>query len=962
MVTTHRLLVSMYLLLLTAVLPLLAQSLQTPLRIEQVDAAAIAQWVDGVETPIPGKSTIMIYTKTTQTEYNGINFGASKNPGVRHLRIGFKEPVAVGTVVAQGGGTMSVLKENAVYPGDLNDDTQWISAERLQNGKVTTNEVGRSGLGVWVLPPGTKTRALRFTITMGPMERQFIGWLGGIYLLSDRMVNLAPQAIPFTKDNDEKSQLIANDNDEGFGAWSNFNTSTTEVVSPEHPAIITLIWPKDTTLTSLSAFGCGFRAATVQEYVGPATMHPREATEADWKTIKTYDGIENKYPRPLSINAMEFDKPVTTRAIRIIATKPTISRHPHTDDKTQNGKRIWLAELMAFQPLGTATLASAIIPAVDLSAVHPPIPIKFNLAKDSYVTLVIDDKDGNRVRNLLSATLFPAGDNTAWWDGMDDLGRDIGAAKHGLYSVPGSFVLPGDYQVQGIFRQAIDLRYEFPVYNSGNPPWMTADTSGSWMANHSPPSSVAFVPADGTAGSQPLVYLGSAVSEGTHSLNWVDLDGKKVGGIVWINGGLWAGAQFLARDAGAKAAPGSPVYVASCPATELLLTSRSTNGVEKSVIKYKFEKKEFAAISGLAVRDGIIVASLPKLKQLLFVEVKTGTVLGKTTIDDPRGLAFDDKGQLLILAGKRMLRLALPADLSAPFPTPQVVISNGLEDPQNIAVDSKGNYYITDRGTSHQVKVFSTDGTVLRTIGNPGIPKAGKYDQLHMNNPNGITIDSKDHIWVAETDFQPKRVSVWTLDGKLVNAFYGPGEYGEGGSLDSNDKNRFYYGGMAFMLDWEKGTNKVESIIFRPQPGELDRPDGHSNGGFPDVALYLKGQRYYTNCYSSNPTNGSNIAMLWKEKAGIAIPVAAMGSANNWPVLQGEAFKAKWPQGIDLNGDVWKNQTFFAWYDKNGDGKMQPEEVVFEKHATGGVTVMEDLSYISYECKALHTTPVLNIV
>ena len=944
MTRIHRLLIPMYLLLVAAVLPLLAQSLQTPLKVEQIDLATFAQWVDGVETPVTDNPTKAVYTKTTQTSWNGINFGANKAPGVRHLRVAFTESIEVGTVIVQAGGKLSVLKADAVYPGNLGDDTQWIPAQRLVNGKVSTDEVAKNNYGVWVLPAGTKTRAIRFSQTIGATDREFIGWLGGMYLLTDRMTNVGTQAIAITKNNDQKSNLIANEYDESWGSWDNWNEVTAQAITPLHPEPITLIWPKKVALNGIDAFWCGFGAATVQEYVGPDTTHPREATEADWKTIKEFTGLGNKYPSPLPINVMEFGKTVTTRAIRVLATAPTIPRHPHLEGNTKEGKRVWLGELMALQLLGTAELASAIIPTEDLPVAHPPIPIKFKLVKDSYVTLVIEDENGNRVRNLVSATLFPAGLNTTWWDGMDDLGRDVGAASHGLYSVPGTFVKPGNFKVRGLYRQALDLSFEFSIYNSGSPAWLTADGTGSWMANHTPPSCSLFVPADGTPGSKPLVFLGSYVSEGTNGLIWVDLEGKKVGGVNWV-GGNWTAAQFLGRDTGAKAAPGNPIYIASAFESELRLTER-TKGADRAVIKYKFDNNDLAVISGMAVHDGIIACSLPKLKQLLFVDVKTGAILGKTTRENPRGLAFDDKGQLLILDGKRLLRVAMPTDLSAPFPTPAVVISKNLEDPQNIAFDNKGNIYITDRGISHQVKVFSADGTFIRAIGKPGIPMAGKYDQLHMNNPNGITIDSNDHIWVAETDAQPKRVSVWTLDGKLVNAFYGPSEYGGGGALDPKDKTRFYYGGMAFKLDWDKGTNILESVLLRPQPGELDRPDGYGSGGYPDTALYLKEQRYFTNCYSSNPTNGAGIAMLWKEKNGIAVPVAAIGNANSWSILKGDAFKPKWPAGIDLKGDYWQNQAMFVWSDTNADGKIQPEEVAFQKKSTGGVTVMGDLSFV----------------
>jgi hypothetical protein len=124
------------------------------------------------------------------------------------------------------------------------------------------------------------------------------------------------------------------------------------------------------------------------------------------------------------------------------------------------------------------------------------------------------------------------------------------------------------------------------------------------------------------------------------------------------------------------------------------------------------------------------------------------------------------------------------------------------------------NGHTMNRGNSHQVKVFDPAGKPLRAIGTAGPPKAGPYDPLHISNPNGLTIDSNGHLWVAETDFQPKRVTVWTLDGRLVRAFYGPAEYGGGGRLDPVDKSRFYFHGMEFQLDWQRGVDKL--VTFMP--------------------------------------------------------------------------------------------------------------------------------------------------
>ena len=189
------------------------------------------------------------------------------------------------------------------------------------------------------------------------------------------------------------------------------------------------------------------------------------------------------------------------------------------------------------------------------AALHGPIPVRFTLDAPGYVTLVIESADGRRVRNLVSETPFPAGPNTVWWDATDDLARDVDAARHGVYHIPAQLVAPGTYRVRGLYHAGIDLRYEFAVYNAGSPAWSTADHTGGWLTNHTPPSSALFVPGDKAPGGRPLVYLGSYVSEGGDGLAWVDLEGRKQGGVGWV-GGAWTGAPYLARDAGPQAVDG----------------------------------------------------------------------------------------------------------------------------------------------------------------------------------------------------------------------------------------------------------------------------------------------------------------------------------------------------------------------------------------------------------------------
>ncbi|MGB3088139.1 MAG: hypothetical protein WBC53_10535, partial [Phycisphaerae bacterium] len=514
------------------------------------------------------------------------------------------------------------------------------------------------------------------------------------------------------------------------------------------------------------------------------------------------------------------------------------------------------------------------------------------------MTLVIDDAAGKRVRNLIAEKPFPAGENTVWWDGQDDIGRDQDAANHGIYSIPGKFVSPAEYRVRGLFHKPIELRYEFSIYSAGSPAWETADSTGGWLTNHTAPQSALFVPAERSATGKAMVYLGSYVAEGGHGLAWVDLNGKKLGGRGWV-GGTWTGAPYLARDAGPEADRDTVVYAGAAWHNDLRLTALTTKG-DRAVVRYTFASEEEAVITGIAVHNNLLVASLPMKNQLLFVDAKEGKILGSATANYPRGLAFDAQSRLLVLEGKhqgiRLCRYTLPKiTAKTDLPAPEIVVGDGLQDPQHVALDGEGNLYVSNRGENQQVKVFSSDGKFLRAIGLAGKPASGPYDPLHMNNPCGLTVDGNNHLWVTETDFWPKRVSVWTLDGQFVRAFYGPGEYGGGGTLDPRDKTRFYYYGMEFKLDWDKGTDQIVSVLFRPQPGSRTTPEGFGVYGPPETPVYIGNRRYFTNWNHSNPVAGISIAMIWIDKNGLAVPAAAMGRATDWELLKEPAFKSRWP-------------------------------------------------------------------
>lgn len=940
--------------------PAFAGPFDTPVSTDLVDSAAFSQWCGGAESPISVKEgpAKVLWIASAGSDWGGVDFGEEKTPGIRHLRIGFKEPIPTGSVLVRGGGRFSVLKAGSPYPGNLADESQWLSASRLGPDGPTDAEVPTEEYAVWVLPPGTATRALRFTHQAAPSDPDYQGHLAGVLVLADRMINGGSDAAAFASQrNDIASRINNGTNDRMWHTWNNGESGAANVVSPEHPEWLMLVWPVKIPLSGLAACWAGFRSAEVEIFTGPDRRHPRDAPQSDWQPAAKNDHLVSGYPRELAPNWFAFHEIVRTRAVRIRINRPLEENHDHLRSKIKDGRGVWLGELLAMRPLGDAPLSSVARKSVEPVEENPPIPVKFTLPEAGNVTLVIEDESGQRVRNLIADEPFPAGENTAWWDGSDDLTRDLNAARHGLYQIPARPVSPGRYRVRGLWRKPLHLSYEFTVYHSGTPPWSTADHTGGWMTNHTPPTSAAMLPADRSPDGTPWFFLGAYVSEGGHGLQWVTPEGRKIGGQGWI-GGNWTGAPTLAVDLGETHVAEHLCYAGSVWEGELRITAK-TREQDQPVIKLKLgdDPKEPAAdlsplvgfdggnkqfvLAGIAAWDGMIAASMVRQSEVLLIGARTGKLLGRSSVENPRGIAFDHLGRLLVLSGKTLRRHTLHGLPGVPtLDGGEVLIREGLEDPHGITLDREGRIYVSDRGHSHQVKIFSSDGKRVGTIGRPGAPVAGPYDELHLNDPNGMAIDPAGNIWVTEDNFQPKRVSVWSQDGRLLKAWYGPGEYGGGGTLDPYNPNSFHYRGMEFELDWKTGTNRLKSIHFRPSPGASE---SHSDGLPEQPILGKNGIRYYTNCYNSNPTGGSAMATLWIERNGLAVRCAAVGRARDWPVLQLPEFRSCWPHDSPAEG-AKSDQAVFGWSDQNDDGTPQPDEVKLLPISGGGVVFQPDLS------------------
>ena len=932
---------------------------------EALDDSAFSEWVAGKETSLitppdeRGRNGVntgsIVWTSQSKPGFRPVVFGKTDQPGVRHLRIGFTGPIPIGSVLAAGGGSLSYLKPDATPPGDPGDDSQWLPAHRLVNGKVSSAEVGNEEVALWVLPPGSEPRALRFTHEARLMDNRYEASLGQVFVMKERFVNLAPLATAAAEQGE--AHRLNNEALDGWTSWGNIPAKgglEGPLISPEHPAWIILSWGKPVKLQGLAGLFVGFKATEVQVLSpGSDALFVRNAPESDWKTVAQYEKADPGYPYKLWPNWFAFGQEETTRAVRLRITEPFHATQGHLSGKDRDGHRVWLSELMALSALGDQPLADR--QDVMETVRNAPVPVEFTTERPGYVTLVIEDAAGNRVRNLIAETYFEAGKHRVYWDGIDESIK-LNPRVHGVYDVGGKLVEKGTYTVRGLLRDEIGMFYEMTPFNAGNPPWQTVAGNGAWLADHSAPSDVVYLP------SRDEMVICAHVPESGHGIIWVKRDGTKRAGLRWV-GGNWTGANRLAVDAGPKADATVEFYTGSVwSGGELRLNAIQPDGRARAMLTGKdYEwgnERRLMQMGGLAVYNGVLVVSLPAQNRLELVDAAKGKLLGKVAVEKPAGVAFDPQGALYVVSGQEVHRYRMALEKEPQLSGKEVVVKSGLEKPAGITVH-EGRLFVADQGDSQQVKVFDTHGALVKTIGTAGRTVEGPYDPTRMSFPQGLAVTPDGMLWVAEADSQIKRTSVYQSgDGNFVRAFYGPARYGGGGFVDPTDRSRFYYMGMVFALDWDKGTDHIASIDVRPS-GYVPEPTGPSGTSpvalpgkaMPEFPIYIEGRRYMSDVFNANEVAGANPLSIWLTVPGKrAKRVATFGSLS---AFGKEGLLEKFPELLKQLPETFNpakeaGKVLYAWSDLNDNGLAELEEIqlrmIAERPSIGSFMLDKDLS------------------
>jgi hypothetical protein len=528
--------------------------------------------------------------------------------------------------------------------------------------------------------------------------------------------------------------------------------------------------------------------------------------------------------------------------------------------------------------------------------VQGPVAIAYDLPKDARVTLAIEDASGKRVRDLVSAQPRKQGHISEAWDGLDD---------------DGHWVPPADYRFTALYHDGIHTSWVMSFANPGTPAWDTSDGRGAFYADHTAPRAVA------AAGG--FVAVACPMGEAGKHLIGLDSTGQRIWGLsnrtafafnnisLATDGAtLWVGND--GSDASIYRVDAATGLYAPWERTATDADGRTYQVLDLTVSDVKQDKRGRSTnLAAIAERGGIVAACLASENMVKLLNARTGEVTARISVPAPRAVTFLADAVMVVLSEGHLLRVTRDGVIS---PFSSMLFPDGF----GLATDARGRVYLSVRGHDANVKVLSATGEVIREIGRRGgRPHHGPFLDDAMGQPGQIAIDPTDHLWVPEETYNPKRTSVWTLDGALVRDFIGTTSYAGAGAINPDDPTMAFSDNTVYRIDLAAGTwRPVYSVGGSGDAAEIFPPRFDSH-----VRCLTRGGCTYL--FASDRTQDS-LCLVCKDGVWRAAACVGIVAKENDREI---AINYQHPL---MRGHIGQ---MFVWVDRNGDGRVQEDELTF---------------------------------
>lgn len=435
------------------------------------------------------------------------------------------------------------------------------------------------------------------------------------------------------------------------------------------------------------------------------------------------------------------------------------------------------------------------------------IPVEQPL--DGRLTVVIENAQGLRIRNVISGLEKPQGKHRIEWDGLDEFGR---------------LVAPGSYRFRTVSHAGITPEFLMQFAN-GDESFFTP-----FGSNHGIMTALA-------ATTNELIAA-APLTEGGFSVVTLAPNGSFIRGFPEVNGSgieeVFVATDnttlFVVKDGGSWGG-GQGQFTLTITRfdseTGRILPPQKSNkqfAVVKTYPTKKWEPGETRtyALAGAAYFRGALYVADQLDQVILVLDPETCQETMRIPLAAPGPLAASHD-TLYAVSGTRVIALDPATHKLRP------VLALDYR-PRGLCADAQ-HLFVTGNAAS-TVEIHALNGAPLRTLGTPGGAYQGKWDEARLVNPVGLALAPDGALWVAEKRANPKRLSKWDLaTGTCVYSKIGCPAYGSPAAGFDPQKPTRWIGQHCL---WEIDTRTGKATIL----AVLQKADGHLNGKIPECLNY----------------------------------------------------------------------------------------------------------------------------
>ena len=243
-----------------------------------------------------------------------------------------------------------------------------------------------------------------------------------------------------------------------------------------------------------------------------------------------------------------------------------------------------------------------------------------------------------------------------------------------------------------------------------------------------------------------------------------------------------------------------------------------------------------------------------------------------------------------------------------------------LFDPVGVAVDAKGNVYVSD-SRNQVVRMITTAGVISTYAGNNGegagiSGDTGAANQAQLDNPSGLAIDSKGNLYIADTTnnkiriVTPATTEINTFAGNLFGDFLGDGGPAISAELNNPEGVAVDAAGNIYIAD--TANNRIRMVTL---DGNIHTVAGNGNAGFAgDKGQAINAELNNPEGVAVDAAGNIYIADTFNQKVrmvltnGVIVTIAGTGisgySGDGGPAAQGQlSFPGS--VSVDSSGNVY---------------------------------------------------------